>query len=68
MEQIILNVDGMKCGGCENNVKSALEACDGVASVAASHKEKTVAVDFDAAKVSLEQIKQVIADKGFQVI
>lgn len=68
MENITLNVEGMKCGGCENNVKAALLACDGVAAVAASHKDKTVAVQFDGSKASIDQIKQAIADKGFQVV
>lgn len=68
MEHIALNVEGMKCGGCESGVKDALLACDGVASVQASHKDKTVVVDFDPAKVSLEQIKQAIVAKGYQVV
>ncbi|BBL71230.1 heavy-metal-associated domain-containing protein [Methylogaea oryzae] len=67
VEHITLNVDGMKCGGCENGIKTALSACDGVAEVTASHKDKTVAVGFDPAKVSLEQIKQTIVAQGFQV-
>lgn len=68
MEHIDLNVEGMKCGGCESNLKSALAACEGVASVAASHKDKTVAVVFDSGQISLERIKQVVADNGFQVV
>lgn len=67
MENITLNVTGMKCGGCENSVKTALQALDGVTEVAASHKEKTVTVAFDGDKVGVEQIKQVISSNGFQV-
>lgn len=67
MENITLNVEGMKCGGCENNVKTALLACDGVIKAEASHKNKTVIVEFDAAKINAEQIKQIIGGKGYSV-
>ncbi|TAN48664.1 MAG: copper chaperone [Methylococcaceae bacterium] len=67
MENITINVAGMKCGGCENTVKTALLALDGVAAVEASHKDKTVSVAFDGGKVSEEQIRQVIGANGFQV-
>ena len=67
MENITLNVEGMNCGSCENNVKTALLAYDGIVKAEASHKNKTVAVAFDAGKVTVEQIKQIIGSKGYSV-
>lgn len=64
-ESIELTVTGMKCGGCETNVKDKLGALDGVLSVTASSKEKKVGVEFDAGKTDLEAIKAAIASAGF---
>ena len=66
-EMNILTVTGMKCGGCENNVKDRLQAVDGVTSVAASFKDNQVTVEFDNEKVNLDAIKSVITQAGFTV-
>jgi copper chaperone len=66
-ESIELTVTGMKCGGCEANVKSKLGTIDGVLSVTASSKDKKVGVAYDAAKTNLEAIKTAIAEAGFSV-
>ena len=39
-ESVSLAVTGMKCGGCESNVKSKLNSIEGVISVEAMSKEK----------------------------
>ncbi len=57
----------MKCGGCEANVSSKLQAIDGVLSVNASSKNNEVNVEFDAEKTSLEVIADAINDAGFSV-
>lgn len=66
-ESISLTVSGMKCGGCENNAKSALEALDGVISVAASSKENRIDVEFEPEKVDEELISATIAKAGYKV-
>ncbi|MDD1611768.1 MAG: cation transporter [Methylococcaceae bacterium] len=66
-ESIELTVTGMKCGGCETNVKNKLNAIDGILSVTASSKDKKVAVEYDAAKTSLDAIKAGISEAGFTV-
>ncbi|NJD07606.1 MAG: heavy-metal-associated domain-containing protein [Methylococcaceae bacterium] len=60
-------VKGMKCGGCEATVREAVGACAGVTAVVPSFKANSVEVEYDEAQASLEEIKQVIAGKGFQV-
>ncbi len=55
-ESISLAVTGMKCGGCESNVKTKLNAIDGVISVEAMNKENKVDVEFDVEKTSVEAI------------
>lgn len=66
-ESVSLTVIGMKCGGCEANVTTKLQAIDGVLSVKASSKDKIVKVDFDAEKTSLDVISAAIIDAGFTV-
>lgn len=57
----------MKCGGCEANVMSKLQAIDGVLSVNASSKDKQVNVEFDTGKTSLDAITEAITEAGFTV-
>lgn len=66
-ESITLQVTGMKCGGCESSVTAKVGAIDGVISVDPSHKENTVAVEFDNSKTNLDSIKKAIAEAGFSV-
>jgi copper chaperone len=68
MEQIILNVTGMTCGGCEGAVKQAVSRIDGVMQVIASHAENQVIVDFDATKADRVRIAEAINKAGYQVL
>lgn len=67
MATIVLNVTGMKCGGCEKTVNEAVQALAGVESVTASHKASTVEVTYDADKTAPDAIKKTIQGKGFAV-
>lgn len=68
MEKVILNVDGMSCEHCVKAVNGAVGALPGVSGVAVDLESKTVAVDFDASKVSVEEIKAEIEDQGYDVV
>ena len=62
-----LTVSGMKCGGCEANVKGKLSGIDGVLTVAASSKDKKVNVEYDDEKTGLDAIKAAIQEAGYSV-
>ncbi len=66
-ESVVLNVTGMKCGGCESNVTNQLQAIDGVVSVVASSKENEVKVEFDPQRTNLDVIISTITAAGFVV-
>lgn len=66
-ESVSLTVTGMKCGGCETNITSKLEAIEGVLSVNASSKNNEVNVEFDDEKTSLDVITNAITGAGFTV-
>ena len=44
MSEIILNVKGMMCEGCENRVQNVIKDIDGVIDVIADHKTGTVKI------------------------
>lgn len=67
IQTISLTVTGMKCGGCESSVKTALQNIDGVICVQASFKDNKVDIEYDAAKVDENRIKQTIAGAGYMV-
>jgi len=67
IESVVLNVTGMKCGGCESNVTAKLIVIDGVLSVLATSTANEVKVEYDAEKVTLDEITEAITDAGFTV-
>ena len=67
-EHLTLNVNGMTCGGCENAVKRAVSMVGGVSAVTASHKDRRVTVDFDAATTNRAAIEKAIEKAGYQVV
>ena len=67
MKEIILNVKGMVCNGCENRVKNALKNIDGVEEVLANHETGVVKVT-SSENVSKEKLEETIEDIGFEVV
>lgn len=66
METIVLQVNGMSCGGCVKSVTSVLEALPGVMSVQVSLTPGAATVGFDPARVGREQMVAAIDDAGFE--
>lgn len=67
MANTVFKVTGMKCGGCENQVKECLMASNGIERVTANHKNNSVEVDYNPDLISPEVIRQTITSKGFTV-
>ena len=66
MKEIILNVEGMMCEGCENRIKNAVGTIDGVVDVSAKHDTgivKLIARD----NVTEDIVREKIEDIGFTV-
>ncbi len=66
MKEMIINVEGMMCSGCENRIQNALTTVDGVESVIANHENGTVTIK---AKDDINEsvLKETIEDLGFDV-
>lgn len=64
--ELLFNVEGMMCAGCENRVKTALGEIDGIVEVIANHENGTVLVKMSK-EVSKENIAEIIENLGFDV-
>ncbi|MCF8179362.1 MAG: copper ion binding protein [Sulfuritalea sp.] len=65
METTTIKVEGMSCGGCVKSVTGVLTALEGVAKAEVSLEQKQAVVEFDATKMTRDQLKAVIEDAGF---
>ena len=68
MEKTVLTVDGMSCEHCVKAITNAVRSLPGVASVAVDLKKKSVTLEYDPAKSSLDQIKAEIEDQGYDIV
>ncbi len=66
-DDIVLNIKGMTCGGCENRVKGALTACEGVKDVHVSHKDGKAIVHIEKGKANKEKLIEAVEKVGFTV-
>lgn len=66
MKEIILNVEGMACEGCENRIQNSLKNIEGIEKVVANHKEKIVTIVGE--NVDIDKVKERIEDIGFKVL
>lgn len=66
MANVTLKVEGMSCGHCVKSVEGAVSGLGASAKV--NLENKSVAVDYDEAKVSLDAIKEAIEDQGYDVV
>lgn len=66
MKELILNVEGMMCEGCENRIKNAVGSIDGVVDIAPNHKTGIVKV-IVRENVTESMLKEKIEDIGFSV-
>lgn len=67
METVTLGVSGMTCGGCVRGVTNLLKALDGVAKADVSLDNKCAVVDYDPAKLGVDQLKHTIEEAGYEV-
>lgn len=67
MNEIILSVTGMTCGGCVNSVQRVLAALPGVQRVEVTLDPGQARVVFDPARIDRATLAQAVVDAGFGV-
>lgn len=68
MEQLVLNVDGIKCEVCEASIQDKLKKLAGVETAVADAKNDTLEITFDPVKINTKTLKQVITEHGLTII
>ncbi|WP_436837139.1 copper chaperone CopZ [Planococcus shenhongbingii] len=63
-----LKVQGMSCAHCVNAVESSVGELQGVSAVKVDLGKGEVTVAYDNSKSSLNEIKEVIEDQGYEVV
>lgn len=67
MNEIILSVTGMTCGGCVSSVQKVLTALPGVQSAEVTLNPGQARVVVDPARVDRAALVQAVVDAGFGV-
>jgi copper chaperone len=67
MNEIILAVTGMTCGGCVNSVQKVLASLPGVQSVEVTLEPGQARVVFDPSRIQRASLEQAIVAAGFGV-
>jgi copper chaperone CopZ len=67
MATTILSVPDISCEHCQKTITGALSPVEGVQSVEVDIPARTVRVDYDPAQVSVDQMKQVLAEEEYPV-
>ncbi len=67
IEQLVLQVGGMSCTGCESRIEKVLGRVDGVRSADADHRSGEVRVLFDPEQGSAQNIGAVISKAGYEI-
>ncbi len=60
-----IKVAGMACAGCSGAVEKALSRLEGVTSAKVDLAKKTAYVDYDSAKLGLQDLKKAVEDAGY---
>lgn len=68
MTKLVLKVKGMHCASCAILIDKLLLKQAGVVAVSTSYGAQKVALEFDEAKISLEQIDSFVNKLGYDVI
>lgn len=68
LEKQTLTVEGMSCGHCKNAVEKAVRGLPGVMAAEVDLAAKRLAVEYDASKNSLDDIKKAVDDAGYKVL
>lgn len=64
----IIPVVGMACSACSANVERKLNTLEGVANATVNLVGRCATVEYDPEKITLEQMKQSIADIGYDLV
>lgn len=59
---------GMRCAGCSASVEDTLNKLEGMQSASVNLASRSALIEFDEKKVSLEKMKEALAEIGFDMV
>ena len=65
--KICLKIKGMHCEGCSRRLEKVLNAQNGVKDSRDSLEEEKSDIEYDENLISVEELKEVVEDAGFDV-
>lgn len=68
MNTLKLNVNGMSCEHCVKSIKNVLLEKNGITLVEVSLKEKSVKIDYADEVITIDEIRNIIEEIGYDVI
>lgn len=63
--KITLEIKGMHCESCEMLISEELLEREGITSAVVSVKDNNAVIEFDENKITVEEIKAIIKEEGF---
>lgn len=66
MEEVLIAVEGMSCGGCVRSVTNILRGLPGVDLAEVSLADKSARVRFDPSGVTVAAMTKAIGEAGFE--
>ena len=67
-DEMTIRIQGMHCASCTLNVENFLIRLDGIFDVKADLTSQTAKIRYDASKVTLDEIEEVIVSLGFELL
>ena len=68
MQQALLRVEGMSCNHCNQAVETAVQKLTGLTKAEVDLAAKTLKVEFDGEKTSMQEIRHAVEETGFEVV
>lgn len=65
LETVLIDIQGMKCKSCVNNIESTIGGRESVHQIKVSLEDKNATIDYDSCVESPEQICNAICEMGF---
>ena len=67
-DEMTIRIQGMHCASCTMNVENFLIRLDGIFDVKADLTSQSARIRYDSSKVTLDEIDEVIASLGFELL
>lgn len=68
IQTLTLPVEGMTCASCVTRVEKALKKVDGVLEASVNLASEKAKIEFDTAKVNVEQLRAAVTDEGYSLV